>query len=65
MALTKVLANACARDNLLVNALLTGQIVTAQVANRSKREEPLMSFEAYIATIGKGMPIGRMGTAQE
>ena len=23
-----------------------------------------MSFEASIATIGKGMPIGRMGTAQ-
>ena len=24
-----------------------------------------MSFEAYIANIGKGMPIGRMGMAQE
>ena len=24
-----------------------------------------MSFEASIATIGKGIPIGRMGTAQE
>lgn len=23
-----------------------------------------MSFEAYIATIGKGIPIGRMGMAQ-
>ncbi len=25
---------------------------------------PPMSFEASIATIGKGIPIGRMGTAQ-
>jgi hypothetical protein len=40
MTLTKVLANACARDHILVNALLTGQSVTVQVANRSKREEP-------------------------
>ena len=65
MALTKVLANEFARDNILVNALLTGSIVTDQVANRYKREQPPMSFEDYIANIGKGIPIGRMGTAQE
>jgi 3-oxoacyl-[acyl-carrier protein] reductase len=65
MALTKVLANEFARDNILVNALLTGSIVTDQVANRYKREQPSISFEDYIATIGKGIPIGRMGTAQE
>ena len=65
MALTKVLANEFARDNILVNALLTGSIVTDQVANRYKREQPALSFEDYIANIGNGIPIGRMGTAQE
>jgi NAD(P)-dependent dehydrogenase (short-subunit alcohol dehydrogenase family) len=30
-----------------------------------QREQPSISFEAYLATIGKGIPIGRMGTAQE
>ena len=40
-------------------------IVTDQVANRYKREQPSISFEDYIANIGKGIPIGRMGTAQE
>ena len=65
MSLTKVLANEFARDNILVNALLTGQIVTDQVANRYEREQPGVSFDEYIATIGKGIPIGRMGTAQE
>jgi NAD(P)-dependent dehydrogenase (short-subunit alcohol dehydrogenase family) len=65
MALTKVLANEFARDNILVNALLTGSIVTDQVANRYEREQPSISFEDYIATLGKGIPIGRMGTAQE
>jgi len=64
-ALTKVLANEFARDNILVNALLTGSIVTDQVANRYKREQPSIPFEDYIANIGKGIPIGRMGTAQE
>ena len=65
MALTKVLASEFARDNILVNALLTGSIVTDQVANRYKREQPSISFEDYIANVGKGIPIGRMGTAQE
>jgi NAD(P)-dependent dehydrogenase (short-subunit alcohol dehydrogenase family) len=64
-ALTKVLANEFARDNILVNALLTGSIVTDQVANRYKREQPSSPFEDSIANIGKGIPIGRMGTAQE
>ncbi|MGE3536791.1 MAG: SDR family oxidoreductase [Candidatus Tectimicrobiota bacterium] len=65
MALTKVLANEFARDNILVNALLTGSIITDQVANRYQREQPSMSFDDYVATIGKGIPLGRMGTAQE
>ena len=36
-----------------------------QVANRYKREQPSISLEDYIANIGKGIPIGRMDTAQE
>jgi NAD(P)-dependent dehydrogenase (short-subunit alcohol dehydrogenase family) len=36
-----------------------------QVANCYKREQPSISLEDYIANIGKGIPIGRMGTAQE
>jgi NAD(P)-dependent dehydrogenase (short-subunit alcohol dehydrogenase family) len=65
MALTKVLANEFARDNILVNALLTGQIITDQVANRYQREQPNISIEDYVSNIGKGIPIGRMGTALE
>ena len=65
MSITKVLANEFAGDNILVNALLTGSIVTDQVANRYKREQPNISFEEYVANVGKGIPIGRMGTAQE
>jgi 3-oxoacyl-[acyl-carrier protein] reductase len=35
------------------------------VANRYRRERLSIAFEDYIANIGKGIPIGRMGTAQE
>jgi len=65
MALSKVLASEFAPDNILVNSLLTGSIVTDQVANRYKKENPNISFEEYVANAGKGIPIGRMGTAQE
>ena len=37
----------------------------AKVAIVARRPDVLQSFEAYIANIGKGIPIGRMGTAQE
>ena len=65
MALTKVLASEFAPDNILVNCLMTGSIVTDQVANRYKKEKPNISFEEFVANAGKGIPIGRMGTAQE
>jgi NAD(P)-dependent dehydrogenase (short-subunit alcohol dehydrogenase family) len=65
MALTKVLASEFAPDNILVNSLMTGSIVTDQVANRYEKENPNISFEEFVANAGKGIPIGRMGTAQE
>lgn len=65
MALTKVLASEFAPDNILVNCLMTGSIVTDQVANRYKKEKPNISFDEFVANVGKGIPIGRMGTAQE
>ncbi len=65
MALTKVLASEFAPDNILVNCLMTGSIVTDQVANRYKKEQPNISFDEFVANVGKGIPMGRMGTAQE
>src|SRR5690606_29205555 len=59
MSLTKVLANEFAKDNILVNCLLTGSIVTDQVANRYKRDKPNISFEEYVANVGKNIPMGR------
>jgi NAD(P)-dependent dehydrogenase (short-subunit alcohol dehydrogenase family) len=56
MALTKVLANEFARDNILVNALLTGSIVTDQVANRYKREQPAIPLRTTAPTSARAFP---------
>ncbi|MFC1491700.1 SDR family NAD(P)-dependent oxidoreductase [Nitrospinota bacterium] len=65
MALTKVLAGEGAPFNVLVNALCTGLIVTDQIARRRERESPDMSLEEFIKEAGKGIPLGRMGSAEE
>lgn len=65
LALTKVLAGDGAPHNVLVNALLTGAIVTDQVMRRHERLELDNTLEEYIADSGKGIPLGRMGTAEE
>jgi 3-oxoacyl-[acyl-carrier protein] reductase len=65
LALTKVLANDGAPHNVLVNALLTGSIVTDQIAGHWKRENPAIPFEDFLAERGKTIPLGRLGTAEE
>jgi NAD(P)-dependent dehydrogenase (short-subunit alcohol dehydrogenase family) len=63
MALTKVLAGEGAPHNILVNALLVGTIATDQWVQRARKEGT--PIETYLANIGKEIPLGRVGTAQE
>ncbi len=67
MALTKVLAGEGAPYNVLVNALMTGLIVSDQWARRHRREAPGQSFEEFLAAQAKSqrLPMGRFGTAEE
>jgi 3-oxoacyl-[acyl-carrier protein] reductase len=64
-SLTKILANEFAPDNILVNALMTGNIVSDQISRRHQRTAPDISLDAFIEQHGKRIPLGRMGTAQE
>jgi 3-oxoacyl-[acyl-carrier protein] reductase len=64
-SLTKILANEFAPDNILVNALMTGNIVSDQISRRHQRTAPDMPLDEFIAQHGKRIPLGRMGTAQE
>lgn len=65
MALTKVLASECAADNVLVNALLVGRIVSDQIARRHRASGTNVPLAAYIREQGGGIPLGRMGEAEE
>ena len=63
MALTKVLAGEGAPQGILVNALLVGFIESDQWVQRAaKAGVPLKDL---LAQMGKEIPIGRVGTAQE
>lgn len=63
MALTKVLAGEGAPHNVLVNALLVGVIVSDQWVRRA--EATNVPLDEFIRTSGAGVPLGRMGEAQE
>jgi 3-oxoacyl-[acyl-carrier protein] reductase len=65
MALTKILAGEYAQHNVLVNALLVGQIVSDQWVRRHKSQGANIPFEDFTAKQGANIPLGRMGTAEE
>lgn len=63
MALTKALSAEGAPDNILVNALLVGRIESDQWVRRAEASgQPL---EAVLTNLGRGIPMGRVGTADE
>jgi NAD(P)-dependent dehydrogenase (short-subunit alcohol dehydrogenase family) len=63
MALTKALAGEGAPDGILVNALLVGFIESDQWVQRAKKLG--VSLQEFLANMGKQVPMGRVGTAQE
>jgi 3-oxoacyl-[acyl-carrier protein] reductase len=65
MAFTKALSQEGAPHNVLVNSLHVGVIVSDQIKRRFDRERPNVSFEQYVAEAGKGVPLGRIGRAEE
>ena len=65
MALTKVLAGEGAPHNVLVNALCTGLIKSDQWKGFHERDAPDMPFDEFTAKVGKKVPLGRMGEAEE
>jgi len=54
-----------APHNVLVNSLHVGVIVSDQIRRRFDRERPNVSFEQFVAQAGRGVPMGRMGKAEE
>jgi NAD(P)-dependent dehydrogenase (short-subunit alcohol dehydrogenase family) len=65
MALTKVLAGEGAPHNVLVNGLLVGNIESNQWVVRHANEGKGRPIQDFYAEMGKRIPMGRVGTAQE
>ncbi len=65
MALTKVLANEGAPHGILVNALLVGIIESDQWVQRHATDPRGISWEEWKAEQGRGVPLGRIGRAEE
>lgn len=65
MALTKAMANEGGPHNVLVNAMLVGLIVSDQWVRRHAQKAPDTDFAAFTKDLAKGVPLGRMGTAEE
>jgi 3-oxoacyl-[acyl-carrier protein] reductase len=65
MALTKVMAGEGGEHNILVNAMLVGLIVSDQWVKRHAATAPGTDFDTFAHNLAKGVPLGRMGTAEE
>ncbi|MBV9829639.1 MAG: SDR family oxidoreductase [Alphaproteobacteria bacterium] len=65
LAFTKVLSQEGAPHNVLANSLHVGVIVSDQIVRRHQREGANVSLDDFIAQAGKGVPLGRMGRAEE
>ncbi len=65
LALTKVLAGEGAASNILVNALLVGIIESDQWVRRHAADGRGLSWEQWKSEQGKGVPLGRIGRAEE
>jgi 3-oxoacyl-[acyl-carrier protein] reductase len=65
MALTKVLANEGARDNVLVNALLVGIIESDQWVRRHAGDTRGVTWDQWKEEMGKPVPVGRLGKPEE
>jgi NAD(P)-dependent dehydrogenase (short-subunit alcohol dehydrogenase family) len=65
MALTKALAGEVAADNVLVNALCTGLLVSEQWERRHAATAGETTFDEFVVSMGRRVPLGRMGNPEE
>jgi 3-oxoacyl-[acyl-carrier protein] reductase len=65
LALTKVLAGEGASHGILVNALHVGLIESDQWVRRHAASGSNEDYPAFLAKMGEGVPLGRVGTAEE
>lgn len=65
IAMTKVMASELAPANILVNAICVGYIKSDQWVRWHQQQNPEMDFEDYVKSRSEGIPLGRLGEAEE
>ncbi|WP_128929986.1 SDR family NAD(P)-dependent oxidoreductase [Bradyrhizobium guangxiense] len=65
LSMTKLLANECAPDNVLINAICLGSIETDQWKRMHRSTAPQASYEDFVLQKGKSVRLGRLGTVTE
>ena len=65
MALTKGLAGEGAPHGILVNSLHVGLIDSDQWVRRHDGTQANIPYADFLAEMGRGFPLGRVGTAEE
>ncbi len=67
LGLSKVLSNQYARDNITVNTICPGLILTKreEELSVSRAADKKMTFEEYMAESAKAIPAGRLGRPEE
>lgn len=65
LALTKAMSKDLGKYNIRVNTVCIGLIRSHQIEKKWKREMPNSTWEEYSKEIGKSIPLGRIGEAEE
>ncbi|MBI2886126.1 MAG: SDR family oxidoreductase [Chloroflexi bacterium] len=65
IALTKALSKELAKDNILVNTVCVSTIKSGQISRGAQRRFPNLPLEEAYREMGKNMPLGRIGEAEE
>lgn len=64
-ALTKAMSKDLGKYGIRVNTACIGKIRSAQIERGWQREAPHLTWEQYSAEVGKTIPLGRIGDAEE
>ncbi len=65
IALVKAMSKDLAKDNILVNTVCVSLIKSGQISRSAMRQHPGSSLDEAYAEMGKNMPLGRLGEAEE
>lgn len=65
IALTKAMSKDLGKYNIRVNTVCIGLIRSNQIENKWKKEMPDKSWDEYSKTVGKNIPLGRIGKTEE